>query len=82
MCHAEGGDFTSWHQLSINGKTTGFHLADLKHLADFAGLPRGRERRILREVTEAFAGWRERAEVLGVPESIVQHVVRTQRLQW
>ena len=57
LCHAEGSDFTRHHQLSINGKTHGFTLADLKHLAAYAGLPRGREKRILAEVLEAFSGW-------------------------
>lgn len=82
LCHAEGSAFTRRHQLSIHGKTTDFVMADLKHLADYAGLPRGRERRILHDVTAAFAGWREQAMALGVPEPIMQHVVQTLRLQW
>ncbi|MCV6606410.1 MAG: type II toxin-antitoxin system HipA family toxin, partial [Porticoccaceae bacterium] len=46
LCHAEGSDFTRNHQLSINGKTNDFDLGDLKHLAEYIGLPRGREKRI------------------------------------
>src|SRR5690606_38726067 len=42
LCHAEGSHFTRFHQLSLNGKTSGFTRADLKHLAEYAGLPRNR----------------------------------------
>jgi serine/threonine-protein kinase HipA len=82
LCHAEGSDFTARHQLSIAGKTTGFTRADLKELADHAGLPRGRERRLLDEVVAAFAGWPALAAELGVPQRLVQHVQRTLRLSW
>lgn len=82
LCHAEGSDFTRRHQLSIAGKTGDFTLADLKELADHAGLPRGRERRLLDEVVEAFAGWHALAAELGIPKRIVQHVQRTLRLSW
>jgi serine/threonine-protein kinase HipA len=82
LCHAEGSDFTRRHQLSIAGKTGDFTLADLKELADHAGLPRGRERRLLDEVVAAFAGWPQLAADLGVPKRIVDHVQRTLRLSW
>ena len=82
LCHAEGSAFTARHQLSIAGKTSDFTLADLKELADHAGLPRGRERRLLDEVVEAFAGWAALAAELGIPKRLVQHVQRTLRLSW
>ncbi|MBL8722957.1 MAG: type II toxin-antitoxin system HipA family toxin [Planctomycetes bacterium] len=82
LCHAEGSAFTARHQLSLNGKTAGFTRDDLQQLADYAGLPRGRERRLLERVVAAFAGWRALAEELGVPEPLVAHVSRTLRLQW
>ena len=82
LCHAEGSAFTRRHQLSIGGKTSDFTKQDLKQLAEHAGMPRGRERRILDEVVAAFAGWRQQAEALGVPLRIVQHVSRTLRLTW
>ena len=82
LCHAEGSDFTRHHQLSINGKTQGFTMSDLKHLADYAGLPRGREKRILQQVLDAFSGWESLADELGIPESLKTHVLRTQRLNW
>lgn len=82
LCHAEGSEFTSKHQLSLNGKTSDFTIADLKHLADYAGLPRGREKLILEQVVVAFSEWSTLAEEVGVPKSIVDHVTRTLRLSW
>ncbi|HEX5054580.1 MAG TPA: type II toxin-antitoxin system HipA family toxin [Planctomycetota bacterium] len=82
LCHAEGSAFTSRHQLGVNGKTGGFDLADLRHLADVAGLPRRRERIVLDEVLAAFAGFGELAEGLGVPAPLVAHVTRTLRTAW
>ncbi|MBL9076589.1 MAG: type II toxin-antitoxin system HipA family toxin [Planctomycetes bacterium] len=82
LCHAEGSDFTRQHQLSVNGKRTGFARADLAALADHAGLPHGRERRILDEVLAAFARWPQLARDLAIPTPLVQHVDRTLRLAW
>ena len=82
LCHAEGSAFTRHHQLSVAGKTHDFTRADLKQLADHAGLPRGREQRILDEIVNVFAGWDKLAADLGVPKHLVQHVQRTLRLSW
>ena len=82
LCHAEGSDFTRNHQLSLNGKTNDFNLDDLRHLASYAGLPRGRERRILDKTLAAFASWKKQAKALAIPENLQQHVLRTLRLNW
>lgn len=82
LCHAEGSDFTRHHQLSLNGKTNNFDMGDLKHLAEYAGLPRGRERLILDKTLEAFRAWHAEAEALAIPESLQRHVLRTLRLDW
>lgn len=82
LCHSEGSDFTARHQLSVNGKLTGFTRDDLASLADHAGLPRGRERRVLDEVLAAFAQWPQLARDLAIPAPLVQHVTRTLRLSW
>ncbi len=82
LCHSEGSGFTRNHQLSLNGKTNDFDRDDLKSLARYAGLPRGREGSILDEVLQAFGAWPERAEALGVPEPLIEHVLRTRRMSW
>ena len=81
LCHAEGSHFTRFHQLSINGKTSKFNRGDLKHLSKYAGLPRGKENRILEQTQDAFAGWEKVATDLGVPERLKRHVLGTIRLQ-
>lgn len=82
LCHSEGSDFTRHHQLSVNGKTNGFDIADLKALGEYADLPRGREKLILGQVCDAFAGWAALAKELGVPAALQEHVQRTLRLCW
>jgi len=82
LCHAEGSDFTRFHQLSVNGKTSGFTMEDIKSLAKYAGLPRGREKQLLAQTVEAFSGWNETALELDIPKNIKQHVLSTIRLNW
>lgn len=82
LCHSEGSDFTRWHQLSLNNKTTDFGLGDIEALADYAGLPRGREKRILERTVEAFSKWHIVAKDLAVPSPLQDHVLRTLRFRW
>lgn len=82
LCHVEGSDFTRFHQLSINGKTTDFDMGDLKHLAEYAGLPRNREKADVERTVQAFRGWADLAEQLNIPERIRSHVTSTLRLVW
>jgi len=81
LCHAEGSYFTRFHQLSINGKTSDFNREDLKHLAQYAGLPRGREKQILEQTQDTFAGWESVATDLNIPETLKRHVLSTIRLK-
>ncbi len=82
LCHAEGSDFTRNHQLSLNGKINHFELADLKYLAEYAGLPRGREKVILEQTLDAFNDWPKLANELAIPARLQYHVKRTLRLHW
>ena len=82
LCHAEGSAFTRFHQLSINGKTTDFTIADLKHLAKYAGLPRNREKIVLEQTVDAFSTWQQKARELDIPIPLQEHVLRTLRLDW
>ncbi len=82
LCHAEGSDFTRFHQLSINGKTNNFTLQDLKHLAKYARLPRNREKIVLEQTVDAFSTWHQTAKELDIPTALQNHVLRTLRLHW
>jgi len=82
LCHSEGSAFTRFHQLSINGKTSDFIRADLKHLAKYAGLPNNREKRVLEQTVDAFSTWDKTANDLNIPQPLKGHVSRTLRLNW
>ncbi|MEM6731655.1 MAG: type II toxin-antitoxin system HipA family toxin, partial [Myxococcota bacterium] len=82
LCHSEGSDFTRFHQLSINGKTSSFEREDIKHLAQYAGLSRGRDKIVLEQTVEAFSEWEHIAADLDIPERLREHVTRTIRLKW
>ena len=82
LCHAEGSDFTRFHQLSLNGKTSNFELNDLKHLAHYARLPRSREKLVLEQTIDAFANWHKVAAELEIPQQLQDHVLTTLRLNW
>jgi serine/threonine-protein kinase HipA len=68
------------HQMSINGKRDSFSVADLRAVADVAGLPRGRAKTILAEITGVVAGWRVLAEEVGVGEEMAEQIARSHRL--
>ncbi len=82
LCHAEGSDFTRFHQLSVNGKTSGFTLADLRHLAKYARMPRNREKLVLEKTVDTFSTWEKTAKELEIPQPLQKHVLRTLRLSW
>lgn len=82
LCHAEGHGFTKFHQLNINGKTNDFVLADLKHLAKYARLPRNREKVVLEQTVDAFSTWHQIAKEFAIPRALQDHVRCTLRLSW
>ena len=81
LVHSEGSEFTRNHQLSINGKTNNFDRSDLKHLAEYAGLPRGFEKQVIQRTVAAFSKWKGLATDLGIPLNLQEHVLRTLRLK-
>ncbi len=75
-----GNPWLDTHQMSINGKRTGFTVADLREIASVAGLTRGRAETILAEVTTVVSGWRAIAEEVGVNEQMADHIGSSHRL--
>ena len=75
------GDWTSRHQMSLNGKQDDFGFADFKALAKLAGLKRGRDRRLFQEVREAVSSWPEFAREAGVPADVAQSIERAHRVK-
>ena len=81
LVHSEGSEFTRNHQLNINGKTNNFDRSDLKHLAEYAGLPRGFEKQVIQRTVAVFSKWKELATDLGIPLNLQEHVLHTLRLK-
>ena len=63
------GEWTSRHQMSINGKRDGFERDDLIALARAAGIKPRRARAIIDRVIEVLRNWPGFAETAGVAES-------------
>ena len=64
------GDWTARHQMTINGKSENFDLNDFRECAKVAGIRRGRDTEILREVTEVIKNWPTYAERVNVPKGL------------
>jgi serine/threonine-protein kinase HipA len=76
-----GNRWLDSHQMSINGKRSGFTVADLRAVADVGGLKRGRAETILAEVTEVVARWSEIAADVGIDEGMAERIASSHRLQ-
>lgn len=75
-----GNPWLDSHQMSINGKRDGFSVADLRAVAEVAGLKRGRAEVILAEVSAVVASWRGIAGAVGVDEQMAEQIARSHRL--
>ncbi len=75
------GDWTSRHQMTVNGKRDGFTLEDFEAVARGASMKRGRAKAIHEEVRSAVARWREYAEEAAVDEEKMEQVGGALRLQ-
>lgn len=75
-----GGVWTGTHQMTFNGKRDLFTQDDIKAVATYAGLKRGRHKVILEEVQEAVSHWKIFARDAGVSKNqitAIQKVLRT-----
>lgn len=75
------GDWTSQHQMTLNGKRRRFDRDDFEACGRLVHLKRGRAASLLDEVTAAVRRWPEFAERAGVPESWASEVAANQRLE-
>jgi serine/threonine-protein kinase HipA len=57
-----GGKWTSSHQMTMNGKRSGFTLEDFNACAKSASMKRGRAEMIIKEVRSVVAKWRDYAD--------------------
>ena len=75
------GEWTSRHQMSINGKRDGFDFADLESCAKTASISRGHVGRIFDEVRAAVNRWPSFADAAGVDERWRDQIGATLRLK-
>lgn len=68
------GAWTSRHQMSLNGKRQAFTFEDFKALAAVAGLKRGRDKRLFREVRDAVLAWPEHARKAGLSQTVIARI--------
>ncbi len=73
------GDWTSRHQMTLNGKRDGFVEEDLLHFAAAGGVKTGRAKTLLGEVSEAVRAWAGFAQDAGVSAEDAQRIARTHR---
>lgn len=76
------GQWTSRHQMGVNGKRDGFTLDDFKSCSKAASMKRGRAEAIVSEVVEAVSGWRRYADEVGVLPQWRDHIQEHLRLDW
>lgn len=75
------GEWTSRHQMSINGKREGFEREDLLMLAGKAGIKRSRASQMLDRVIEAVRGWPDFAGEAEVPDRRASEIRGNQRTE-
>lgn len=75
------GDWTSSHQMTIQGRRDGFTWLDFRECAKVAMLRRGQAERLLEQVRNAVARWPEFASRAGVPDDWQTKIAKCHRLE-
>lgn len=74
------GDWTSSHQMTMNGKRDDFRLQDFEACARSASMKRGRAKAIVDEVRSVLSRWPEYADKAGVPAIRRDQIMASLRL--
>ncbi|HSH70781.1 MAG TPA: type II toxin-antitoxin system HipA family toxin [Deferrisomatales bacterium] len=74
------GQWTSVHQMTLNGKRDRFVLDDLRTCAEQVAMKRGRAEAIYREVRDVVARWPDYADAMGVSPAWRDQIARNHRL--
>ena len=75
------GDWTSRHQMSLNGKRDDFTIEDFKACAKNASMKRGRAEEIVRQVREAVLQWKNFADKSGVSPEVSDGIAKVHRTE-
>jgi serine/threonine-protein kinase HipA len=69
------GTWTASHQMTLNGRQDHFSYNDFRALAKVAGLKRGRERIIFKEVRQAVMDWPTYAQRAELPDQTTSRIL-------
>ncbi|MCA1779320.1 MAG: type II toxin-antitoxin system HipA family toxin [Xanthomonadaceae bacterium] len=75
------GDWTSVHQMTLNGKRDGFNSTDFEACAEVALLKQGEAKRIVRDVQDVVSRWRDYADAVKVHAEQRDRIQDTLRLE-
>jgi len=67
------GQYTSRHQMSLNGKCDDFERSDFSALAQRFNIPRTRENRMLEQVMDSINKWPEYAKEIDIPKQKIEN---------
>ena len=74
------GDWTSQHQMSVNGKRAGFVREDLLALAKAADIKKARAEQMIQHVIEIVRRWPDFAREAGVNDEQVEKIQASHRI--
>jgi serine/threonine-protein kinase HipA len=74
------GEWTSQHQMSINGKRDNFELSDLVALANAGGIKKRKAVEITSEVAQAVETWQKQADAAGVSDEDAIKILKVFRM--
>jgi len=74
------GEWTSKHQMSLNGKRDHFTIEDLIAFGKNADLTKAKARKIIQEIIEVFSSWNMYAKKCGVPQTQLGEIKKNLRL--
>lgn len=77
--YSPGGNWTSFHQSSINGKYDDFTKEDLLEIAKTFGIKKANS--IIEEVVSAVSEWKKVATELDIPKERITYIYRNLRLK-
>lgn len=80
MTYNVGTGPTASHQMTVNLKSEGIGMDDLRAVAKVAGLKRGRGDAIVAQVVAAVRRWETFAAMDGVPESWARRIRGNHRI--
>ena len=75
------GRWTARHQMTLNGKTDDFELADVLAFARAGGIKTVRAKTVVAEVVDAVRRWPEFAEAAGVAGDAIRGIAAAHRLE-